>query len=119
MSQTVLVIDDEADIRTFLTVALRKAGYSTLTAANGIEAFEVVREQKPDLVILDMMMPRQSGNDFYRALVDDDELCDIPVIVVTGVSGKNLTPLKPAAVFDKPIKPDVFIAAVNEILGKV
>ena len=118
MSQTVLVIDDEADIRTFLTVALRKAGYQTVTATNGVEAWEIAKSRKPDLVILDIMMPRQSGTDFYRALADDDELCKVPVVIVSGVTGTNLTPFEPAAVFDKPIKPDVFIAAVNEILGK-
>ena len=62
MSKRILVVDDEADVRTFLTAVLKKRGYETLTAADGREAFDIVRREKPDLVILDLMMPQQTGN---------------------------------------------------------
>lgn len=117
MTQTVLIIDDEADIRTFLTVALRKAGYATLAAKNGDEGLQMVIEHKPDLIVLDLMMPRKSGPDLYRNLVDQKELGEIPVIIVSGLSGKkDLYPIEPAAVFDKPIDPKAFISAVKEAL---
>ena len=61
MSHTVLVVDDEPDVRTFLIAVLKKRGYETLSAADGREAFEVLQREKPDLVILDVVMPRRSG----------------------------------------------------------
>ena len=118
MSQTVLVIDDEADIRVFLTVALRKAGYATLAAKNGDEGLKMVIEHKPDLIVLDLMMPRKSGPDLYRGLVDQEELAKIPVIIVSGLSSKeDLYPIEPTAIFDKPIDPKAFIAAVKAALA--
>lgn len=117
MSKKVLVIDDEADVRAFLTAVLKKNGYETVTAADGVEGLDVARREKPDLVILDLLMPKQSGTDFYRQMSRDKELGDVPVIVVSGLAGRNLAVRKPAAVFDKPIDPGEFIAAVDQALS--
>ena len=117
MSKKVLVIDDEADVRTFITMVLKNDGYETVTATNGAEGLKVLREESPDLVILDLMMPNQSGTDFYRRLVQDKKHGKIPVIVVSGVPGRDLAIRKPAAVFDKPIDPDQFLEAVAAALG--
>jgi CheY-like chemotaxis protein len=116
MSKKVVVIDDEADVRTFLVAVLKKHGYDTRTAANGHEGLEVVKAERPDLVILDLMMPNQSGTDFYRNLSKHKELAGIPVIIVSGMPGRHLAVKKPAAVFDKPIHPPDFIAAVKKAL---
>ena len=118
MSKKVLVIDDEADVRTFITMVLKNDGYETVTAANGAEGLKVLREESPDLVILDLMMPNQSGTDFYRRLVQDKQHGQTPVIVVSGVPGRELAIRKPAAVFDKPIDPDQFLEAVAAALGE-
>jgi CheY-like chemotaxis protein len=117
MSKRILVVDDEADVRKFLTTVLEKAGYETLTAANGAEALEVTRDQKPDLVILDLQMPSQTGTDFHRKLSKDKELGDTPIIVVSGLSGRHLAVREPVAVFDKPIDPDQFLEAVEKALA--
>ncbi len=117
MSKKILVIDDESDVRIFLTTLLKKHGFSTVTAENGIEGLAIAKQEKPDLVTLDLMMPNQSGTDFYRMLNKDKELCDTPIIVISGTAGRHLAVKKPAAVFDKPIKPDQFIEAVNKALG--
>ena len=106
MAHTILVVDDEADVRAFLTAILAKEGYETVTAANGREALEIVRHTPPDLVILDLQMPQQTGTDFYRRLSQDRELRTIPIIVVSGLAGRHLAVSKPFAVFDKPIDPD-------------
>jgi CheY-like chemotaxis protein len=116
MSKRILVVDDEADVRKFLIAVLEKAGYETLTAANGAEALEVTRDQKPDLVILDLAMPSQSGTDFYRKLSKDKELGDTPIIVVSGLAGRHLAVREPVAVFDKPIDPAAFLGAVEKAL---
>ncbi len=116
MSKKVLVVDDEADIRLFLTTVLKKGGYETLTAADGAEALKVVKQDKPDLVILDLQMPQKTGTDFYRKLSKDKDLGDIPIIVVSGLAGRHLAVKKPVAVFDKPIDPDEFLKAVEKAL---
>jgi CheY-like chemotaxis protein len=119
MSHRILVVDDEADVRRFLTAVLIKRGYQTIEAADGREAFEVARRERPDLVILDLMMPNQSGTDFYRRLTRDAELGGTPVIVVSGLAGRHLALREPVAVFDKPIDPEEFGSAVDRALGVV
>jgi two-component system cell cycle response regulator DivK len=119
MSKKVVVIDDEADVRAFLVAVLKKHGYQTATASNGSEGLDVVKRERPDLVILDLMMPNQSGTDFYRNLSKSKELADIPVIIVSGLPGRHLAVKKPAAVFDKPINPPEFIAAVEQALADI
>ena len=117
MGKTVLVVDDEADVRTFLTAVLKKGGYEAVTACNGAEALEAVRDKKPDLVILDLQMPEKTGTEFYRHLTKDKSLSDIPIIVVSGLAGRHLAIRKPVAVFDKPINPDEFLEAVEGVIG--
>lgn len=119
MSHKVLVVDDEADIRRFITAVLKKRGYETVTAADGREALTVVESERPDLIILDLAMPNQSGTDFFRKLSKDEELSKIPVIVVSGLAGRHLAVRKPFAVFDKPIDPDTFGETVDRALGAV
>ena len=117
MSSKILVIDDEADVRIYLSRLLQKHGYQTVLAEDGVDGLAAARREAPDLVILDLMMPKQSGTDFYRHLANDDDL-DIPVIVVSGMAGRHLAVKKPEAVFDKPIDPQEFISAVRKALGE-
>ena len=116
MSKKVLVVDDEEDVRTFLKTLLKKHGYEVLTAENGVEGLRMVKEQIPDLITLDLMMPKQSGTDLYRNLQKDKELLRIPVIVISGLSGRHLAVPEPLAVFDKPIDPEAFMAVVDKAL---
>ncbi len=118
MSKTILIIDDEADVRKFLSAVLKKHGYRTETAGDGHEGLQLARTVRPDLVTLDLMMPNQSGTDFYRKLARDKEIKDTPVIVVSGLPGRHLAVRRPEAVFDKPIDPDEFIATVRRVLGE-
>lgn len=118
MSKKVLVVDDEADVRTFLRVALRKAGYEVIVAQNGGEGLERVKQERPDLVTLDLMMPKQSGTDFYRHLQKDQSLAKIPVIVISGLSGRHLAVPEPFAVFDKPVDPKEFVDTVIRAIGE-
>ena len=118
MPKKILVVDDEADVRTFLTAVLKAEGYETLTASDGLKALEVARSERPDLVILDLSMPAETGTGFYRKLSRDKELSQTPVIVVSGLAGRELAVSRPAAVFDKPIDPPSFVAAVRKALGE-
>jgi CheY-like chemotaxis protein len=117
MMKKILVVDDEADVRTFLTTVLKRRGHETLTAADGKEAFDLAERERPDLVILDLMMPNQTGTDFYRRLTKHRELSATPIIVVSGLAGRHLAVREPVAVFDKPIDPEEFGDAVDRALG--
>lgn len=118
MSHLVLVVDDEPDVRAFLSRVLERNGYRVVTAKDGRQALEVAEQEPPDLIVLDLQMPEQTGTDFYRRLLKQDALRGIPVIVVSGLAGRHLAVSKPFAVFDKPIDPDEFVATVERALGE-
>jgi len=117
MSQKILIVDDEADIRTFLSAVLKKYGYEAITAENGAEGLEAARREQPALIVLDIMMPKQSGPVLHQQLQESEDLSQIPVIVVSGLTRREAAMDKAVAVFDKPIKPADFIAAVKKALG--
>ncbi len=79
----ILVVDDEADINTILTVTLRRAGYEVASAGDGIEAIEAIRRQAPDLVLLDVMMPRADGLETLRRIREHGPTAHVPVIMLT------------------------------------
>lgn len=123
--KTVLVVDDEADVRNFLKVALVAAGFDVVTANDGFEALEQVKKSVPDLISLDLVMPKKSGAKFHRELTRNREWAKIPIIIVTGHARddlgkadlKELTMSGPGIYLEKPVKPDNYIAAVKTILG--
>jgi DNA-binding response OmpR family regulator len=123
--KTVLVVDDEADVRNFLKVALVAAGFNVVTANDGFEALEAVKKQVPDLISLDLVMPKKSGAKFHRELSKNKEWAKIPVIIVTGHARddlgkadlKELTMSGPGIYLEKPVKPDNYIAAIKKTLG--
>jgi len=117
MSKKILIVDDEADIITFLETLLSKEGYEIVTASNGVEGFEVLKKEKPDLITLDLQMPKNTGTDFYRRMAREKELKDIPVIVISGVPGRHLAVPRPVAVFEKPIDKDALVEAVKGAIG--
>ncbi|MBD3169457.1 MAG: response regulator [candidate division Zixibacteria bacterium] len=118
MSKKILIVDDEDDIITFLRTVFRKAGYETVTANNGEEALKTVREEEPDMITLDLQMPKNTGTDFYRNIRKDKKYADIPVVVVSGLPGRHLAVPRPVAVFEKPIDPDELLKVVKETLGE-
>lgn len=87
--QTVLVVEDSKFLRSDREHILKKAGYLVLTAADGLEALTVARVASPDLILLDMMLPKLDGPSVLRALKADPATAQIPVIVVTALSQKN------------------------------
>jgi CheY-like chemotaxis protein len=84
----VLVIDDDADLVSSLTVVMEGAGWQVSSAENGAVGISRAREETPDLVILDVLMPRQDGLTTYEQLRADPMLRKIPIIVLTSVSEK-------------------------------
>ena len=123
--KTVLVVDDEEDVRSFLTLALEEAGFNVVTASDGFEALEHVKKSPPDLISLDLVMPKRSGAKFHRDLTKNKEWSKIPILIVTGHARddlgkadlKGLTMSGPGIYLEKPVKPENYIAAIKKLLG--
>lgn len=79
----VLVVDDDASIRRMIVAALKRDGYAFLEAANGREALDLMRSDRPDVVVLDLMMPVLSGWDVLKERMKEKDLLRIPVIIVS------------------------------------
>jgi DNA-binding response OmpR family regulator len=86
MAKRVLVVDDDANTRKFLSVALQENGYEPVAAEDGRDGLKKIEEEKPDLVILDVMMPKKTGFVLFKQLRRDEKYKDLPVIMLTGVS---------------------------------
>ena len=119
----VIVIDDEPDIVTFLTVLLEDEGFAAISAGDGREGFEKIQQERPDLVLLDITMPEKSGVRCYRELRESPDLKSIPVIIVTGVSKdfKNFISTRghvppPDGFVAKPIDKQALLEAIAQIL---
>ena len=124
IKKRILLVDDEADVRNFLKAALKEAGFEVITAEDGFLALEEVKKQLPDLISLDLVMPKKSGAKFYHELTKKKEWSKIPIIIVTGHARddlgkadlKELTMSGPGVYLEKPVKPDNYIAAIKSIL---
>lgn len=85
----ILVVDDEQDMRTFVCTLLGTCGYESIVATDGLEGIQKARQVKPELIILDVMLPKEGGIQMYRELKTDDELKHIPVIMLSAISKKT------------------------------
>ena len=123
MAKKVLIIDDEKDMRVYLEALFRKEGYETETASNGEEGLWLAEANRPDLITLDVLMPKKSGIKAYRGLRSADTTKGIPIIVLTGLTRLDdffgdLGDLpKPDALVEKPIERDAFVQEVNRLVG--
>ncbi len=84
--KTILVVDDEPDVLTYLSTLLEDSGYRVVQAGDGNQASDLVKLNPPDLITLDVTMPEKSGVRFYREMKESQELKAIPIIIITGVS---------------------------------
>lgn len=127
--RTVLVVDDEPDVRDYLSQILRDAGFNVRTARDGSEALEMIRADPPDFVSLDLVMPRKSGHKLLYELRKDRKLSQIPVLIVTAHAQDEMGEgdLKdimdnrvlsgPGVYLEKPVKPLSYVRAVQRALG--
>jgi CheY-like chemotaxis protein len=125
----ILIVDDEEDILAYLGTFFQNNGYQTCTAGDGQEALEKTRAENPDLVTLDIVMPKKSGIRYYREMKDDPHLKKIPIIIITAITGwgydkegfhkfikssKQVPP--PEGFLSKPIDPDELLKLVKKYL---
>jgi CheY-like chemotaxis protein len=117
MNSNILVVDDEQDIREYLKDFLEDHGYHVAVAEDGQQAMEQIKDQKPDLILLDLLMPEETGTGLYRRLHDKKEYRDIPVIVISGLAGRSVAVSKSVPVFDKPIDEERLLESIKDLLG--
>lgn len=122
MSAKVLAVDDSPEILELVRIVLARNGYSVSTAESARTAADTIRQQKPDLIILDVMMPDITGVDFLETLKKSKQYCDIPVILLTA-KDKNSDMVRGLKVgaddyIVKPFNGDVLVARVETILRR-
>jgi two-component system phosphate regulon response regulator PhoB len=130
MAKRVLVVDDELDMRTYIATLLDSNGYKAEVAENGVQGMNQVRDKKPALVILDVMMPQESGIKMYRDIKTNDTFNDIPVLVVSGLAKKTFlhsqkvidkfkrqSVPEPEGYIEKPPEPEELLGEVQRIIG--
>jgi two-component system, OmpR family, alkaline phosphatase synthesis response regulator PhoP len=122
IKQSVLIVEDEEDIRELISYNLLKEGYQVAGAASGEDALAMVRSKPPDLMLLDIMLPGSDGLSVCRKLKDDPQTSSIPIIMVTAkgeesdmVAGLNLGA---DDYISKPFSPKVLLARVGAVLRR-
>ena len=125
----ILVVDDEPDVRNFLTTCIEDAGFQVDSAVDGQDALEKIERELPDLMTLDMVMPRKSGIELIRTLRKNDDWTGLPIIVITAHARNEFASediksfnaftsgLKPRRTIEKPITPEILVRAICEILN--
>ena len=124
LRKKILIVDDEEDIRTYLSTLLGDQGFETFLAKDGDEAWKQVEANSPDLISLDISMPQKSGIKFYREMKASDRWQRIPVIIVTGVSedmrqflsSRHQLP-PPEGYLSKPIHQEEILNLVKKFLS--
>lgn len=124
----ILVVDDEPDVRNFLTACIQDAGFIVDSAVDGQDALEKIEAEIPDLMTLDMVMPRKSGIELIRTLRKNDKWAKLPVIVITAHARNEFASedikcfdaftsgLKPRRTIEKPVTPKVLVDTICDIL---
>lgn len=129
MKKRILIVDDENQVREFVSTVLEENDYVPITARNGEEAMDMIRKNRPDLIILDVLMPKEGGIRMYRELKTTDFLKSIPVVIYSGIAKRTFlrtqavraefggqSVAEPEGYVEKPSKPEYLAGVVKEIL---
>jgi len=120
-SKSVLIVDDETSLRTLVRANLEVDGFEVSEAVDGIQAMEMLKENRPDLILLDIMMPGKDGIEVLEDIAADKELSEIPVILLTA-KGEQEDLERGAALgarghITKPFDPEQMVRTVKAALG--
>ncbi len=120
--ETILIVDDEEDIIELIKFNLKNEGYDILTALSGEKAIKLTRQYKPDLIVLDLMLPGIDGLEVTKYLKNNDQTMEIPIVMLTakGEESDIVTGLELGAndYISKPFSPKVLIARIRAILRR-
>jgi DNA-binding response OmpR family regulator len=117
MSRRILIVDDEPDVRDYLSSYLEDQGYETLVAEDCSVAMVSIESSKPDLILLDLMMPEESGAGLCRKLCETEEYRDIPIFVISGIVEKDIAVIQSLPTFEKPIDKEALLASIKNVFG--
>jgi DNA-binding response OmpR family regulator len=116
----ILVVDDEADLMEVLSLRLRAYDYEVITASDGQEGLDKARQEKPDLIILDLMLPKIDGYKVCRMLKFDEKFKQIPIILFTARAQESDVKLGKEvgadAYLTKPFEPAILLAKIKELI---
>ncbi len=122
MSKKILVVDDEIELVNVIKIRLEANGYEVISAYDGQEALEKAKKENPDLIILDLIMPKMDGYKALSMLKDDQCYAKTPIIILTGSGVKEYEKFSqgffPEAYITKPVDSDVLLAKIKELLSK-
>lgn len=126
----ILIVEDELDLRIFLCNLLGNCGYHTIDAPNKAEGLQKAKREKPALIILDVMIPKEDGIQMYREIKEDQDLKNIPVIMVSTIDRKTFSFYQkfqhspdgtgvpePGAYLEKPLEAEELIKLVHSLIS--
>ncbi len=121
MKKHIVCIDDDPQVLTTIRLVLEHEGFQVTMASGGRQGLEAIRQLKPDLVVLDLMMPEMDGWEVYQQVKVDDALKHIPVVIFTAKGGSidrsiGLQIAKVDAYLTKPLSPQVLIQTIRQVL---
>jgi CheY-like chemotaxis protein len=137
MGRKILIIDDEPDAISFMTSVLEDSGFDSISSQTGFEGLEMARKERPDLILLDLIMPEKGGISTFRELKQEPDLSHIPIVVVSGMpqitgadarnhfskgkaghekEGAEAASGSPDGFVEKPIDPPELIKVIRDIL---
>jgi CheY-like chemotaxis protein len=114
--RTILIVEDDADLRRLYASALRIAGYVVRESGDGLSALHQLDEVRPDCIVLDLMLPRLSGYAVRSELAASAEMRDIPIVIVTGTEADS-SRLGTSCILRKPALPDDVVVAVERCIA--
>jgi len=130
MKKKIITVDDEYQTRDYISAVIVENGYVPLQAKNGDEAMDIIKRERPDLVILDVLMPEKSGIKLYRELKTTESLKDIPVVICSGISRRTFIRTQagpsgrdagsvpePDGYIEKPVKPVTLSKIIKKLIG--
>ncbi len=117
MAKKVLVIDDDPVVVKYLVSLLEDNGYQTCTAGDGLQAMNVLKAEKPDLITLDLEMPEEWGTRFYRKFKQEEELKNTPVLIISGMPSRHLSVRDAVGYLAKPFDPEKVLELVKKAIG--
>ena len=116
MNKKILIIDDDPNIVEYLVTLIEDNGFAAVSAASAQQGLEIAKKEIPDLITLDLDMPGEWGPRFYRKMSQEPELKNIPVIVISGLSGSEYAIGKAVASITKPFDKDELLKIIQETL---
>jgi CheY-like chemotaxis protein len=127
--KTILVVDDEPNVRQYLSTVLEDAGFNVVSAGDGMEALEIIKQSPPDFISLDLIMPKKSGHKLLHELRRNKQWARIPVLIVTAHAQDDLGKADlqdlldnrmmsgPETYLEKPVNPLSYVQSIQRALG--